>query len=72
MRFLLKQQKFLQGQVKSVVGTDPLSAMAEMTQKNFARLQSLQEEMLKGFTPDSDGTSTKDDDGATGDHKQTG
>ena len=72
MSFFTKQQKFLQGQVKSVVGTDPISAMAEMTQKNFARLQSLQEEMLKGFTADSDGSSNEDDDGAAGDRKQTG
>jgi hypothetical protein len=68
----MKQQKFLQGQVKSVVGTDPLSAMAEMTQKNFARLQSLQEEMLKGFTPDSDTTADKGGDDSSANRKRTG
>jgi polyhydroxyalkanoate synthesis regulator protein len=72
MSFFMKQQKFLQGQVKSVVGTDPLSAMAEMTQKNFARLQSLQEEMLKGFVPDADGSADKGDDDDAGGRKRTG
>jgi polyhydroxyalkanoate synthesis regulator protein len=72
MSFFMKQQKFLQGQVKSVVGTDPLSAMAEMTQKNFARLQSLQEEMLKGFTADSDGSADKGSDKSAEDRTRTG
>jgi polyhydroxyalkanoate synthesis regulator protein len=72
MSFFMKQQKFLQGQVKSVVGTDPLSAMAEMTQKNFARLQSLQEEMLKGFTADSDGSADKGSDNSAEDRTRTG
>lgn len=72
MSFFTKQQKFLQGQVKSVVGTDPISAMAEMTQKNFARLQSLQEEMLKGFTPDSDASPADNDEDSPDDRKRTG
>jgi polyhydroxyalkanoate synthesis regulator protein len=72
MSFFMKQQKFLQGQVKSVVGTDPISAMAELTQKNIARLQSLQEEMLKGFSPDSDGSSAGNDADSSDDRKRTG
>lgn len=72
MSFFMKQQKFLQGQVKSVVGTDPISAMAELTQKNFARLQSLQEEMLKGFTADGGAAADNSDDGTAGDRKRTG
>ena len=50
MSFFMQQQKALQGQMKSVVGTDPLTAMAELTQQNIARFQSFQEEMLKGLT----------------------
>jgi polyhydroxyalkanoate synthesis repressor PhaR len=72
MNFFMKQQKFLQGQVKSVVGTDPISAMAELTQKNIARLQSLQEEMLKGFSPDSDNSTAGNDADSSGDRKRTG
>jgi polyhydroxyalkanoate synthesis repressor PhaR len=55
-----------------VVGTDPISAMAELTQKNIARLQSLQEEMLKGFSPDSDASSAGNDADSSGDRKRTG
>jgi hypothetical protein len=54
------------------VGTDPISAMAELTQKNIARLQSLQEEMLKGFSPDSDGSSAGNDADSSDDRKRTG
>ena len=35
--------------MQSVVGNDPITAMAELTQKNIARFQSFEEEMLKGF-----------------------
>ena len=56
MKLFMQQQKFLKGQLQDVAGTDPISAMAELTQQNFARLQSLQEDLLKQFTPDrSDG-----------------
>ena len=72
MSFFMKQQKVLQCQVKSVVGTDPISAMTELTQKNFARLQSLQEEMLKGFSADTDSPAEKSGDDAAGDRKRTG
>ena len=53
MNFFMQQQKVIQGQVKSVVGNDPLTAMAELTQQNIARFQSFQEEMLRGFMGDS-------------------
>jgi hypothetical protein len=46
--------------------------MAEMTQKNFTRLQSLQEEMLRGFTADSDGPSDKGDQNSAENRKRTG
>ena len=68
MNFFMQQQKVLQGQVKSVVGTDPLSAMAELTQQNIARFQSFQEEMLKGFMGDSGGSG----DDSTSDQKKAG
>ena len=68
MNFFMQQQKVLQGQVKSVVGSDPLTAMAELTQQNIARFQSFQEEMLKGFTGDSGGSG----DDSTSDQKKAG
>ena len=68
MNFFMQQQKVLQGQVKSVVGSDPLTAMAELTQQNIARFQSFQEEMLKGFMGDSGGSG----DDSTSDQKKAG
>jgi polyhydroxyalkanoate synthesis repressor PhaR len=62
MALFMQQQKYLNGQLQSVVGTDPLSAMAELTQQNFAKMQSLQEDILKQFMPhlgDGDEPDTK-------------
>jgi len=53
MTLFMQQQKHLRGQLQSVVGTDPLSAMAELTQQNLAKMQSLQEDLLKQFMPNS-------------------
>ena len=68
MNFFMQQQKFLQGQMQSVVGNDPISAMAELTQKNIARFQSFQEEMLKGFM----GESNEPGDDSPGGQKKAG
>jgi len=51
MTLFMQQQKILKGQLQSAVGTDPISAMAEITQQNFAKLQSLQDDFLKQFAP---------------------
>jgi polyhydroxyalkanoate synthesis repressor PhaR len=51
MTLFMQQQKMLKGQLQSVVGTDPISAMAEITQQNFAKLQSMQDDFLKQFSP---------------------
>lgn len=53
MSLFMQQQKFVKGQLQSVVGSDPLSVMAELTQQNLARMQSLQEDLLKQFMPNS-------------------
>ena len=53
MTLFMQQQKYLKGQLQSVVGTDPLSAVAELTQQNLTKLQSLQEDLLKQFLPNS-------------------
>jgi len=53
MTLFMQQQKYLKGQLQSVVETDPLSAMAELTQQNLAKMQSLQEDLLKQFMPNS-------------------
>jgi len=71
MTLFMQQQKYLKGQVQSVVGTDPISAMAELTQQNFARLQSLQEDLLKQFAPNR-GDDDDPDTSATGSQKKAG
>jgi len=71
MTLFMQQQKYLTGQMQSMVGTDPLSVMAELTQQNFAKLQSLQAELLKQFSPNlSDGDDP--DTTKSGDQKKAG
>ncbi len=57
LKLFMSQQQFLRGQVKRVVGVDPVTVVADMTQKNFARFRSLQEEVFQRFSgahPDSE------------------
>jgi polyhydroxyalkanoate synthesis regulator protein len=49
LKLFMSQQQFLRGQVKRVVGVDPVTVVADMTQKNFARFRSLQEEVFQRF-----------------------
>lgn len=62
MKLFVTQQQNLRGQVKKVVGIDPVGAMADIAQKNYTRWKSLQEEVLKHFTTgarsESDATPT--------------
>ncbi len=71
LALFMQQQKTVQGQMQSIVGADPLNAMAELTQQNFQRLQSLQEELLKQFVP-AGGDSNNADAAATGSQKKAG
>ena len=45
-----EQQQKVRDQVKGVVGTDPLNAVHNMAQKNYARWQSVQDEIFKTLT----------------------
>ena len=68
MTLFMQQQKYFKDQLQSVVGTDPLSAMAELTQQNFSKMQSLQEDLLKKFMPnleDGDAPDTEATDNQT-------
>ena len=49
MQTLMRQQKNLRGQMKRVVGIDPVSVVADLTQQNLARFQALQDEILSRF-----------------------
>ncbi len=50
MQLLMRQQKLLRSQMKRVVGIDPVGVVADMTQQNLARFQSLQEEFFSRLT----------------------
>jgi polyhydroxyalkanoate synthesis repressor PhaR len=50
MKLFMTQQQNLRGQVKKVVGVDPVTAVADIAQKNFSRWKSLQDEVFRRFT----------------------
>ncbi len=60
MKLFITQQQNLRGQVKRVVGIDPVEAVTDIAQKNFNRWKSLQDEVLRRFKgsarePETDG-----------------
>jgi polyhydroxyalkanoate synthesis repressor PhaR len=50
MKLFMTQQQNLRGQVKRVVGVDPIGAVADVAQKNFNRWKSLQDEVFRRFS----------------------
>lgn len=63
LKLFMVQQQHLRGQVKRVVGVDPVSAVADLAQKNLDRWRSLQDEFVRRLaggrvetdtSPDSD------------------
>ncbi len=50
MKLILTQQQNLRGQVRRVVGVDPVVAVADAAQKNFNRWKSLQDEVFRRFS----------------------
>lgn len=50
MKLFMTQQQNLRGQVKRVVGVDPIEAVADVAQKNFNRWKSLQDEVFRRFS----------------------
>ena len=71
-KMFMVQQQNLRGQVKRVVGVDPVIAVADIAQKNFNRWKSLQEEVLRRL---SGSPQDAEDDAGTGlpeDHKKVG
>jgi len=71
LALFMQQQKYVQGQMQNLVGSDPLNTMAELTQQSFQGLQTLQDELLKQFAP-SGGDSSNADTTATGSQKKAG
>jgi polyhydroxyalkanoate synthesis repressor PhaR len=67
LKLFMTQQQNLRGQVKRVVGIDPVTAVADVAHKNFNRWKSLQDEVMKRFAgggrshdAGSDGPASKD------------
>lgn len=49
LKLFMTQQQNLRGQLKRVVGVDPVLAVADVAQKNFNRWKSLQDEVMRRF-----------------------
>lgn len=50
LKLFMTQQQNLRGQVKRVVGIDPIGAVADVAQKNFNRWKTLQDEVFRRFS----------------------
>lgn len=67
MKMFMTHQQNLRGQVKRVVGIDPVTLVADAAQKNLDRWKSLQDELLRRIgapvrdEPDGDGKSVSED-----------
>jgi len=47
LKLFMTQQQAIRGQVKRVVGVDPVAAVTDIAQKNFSRWKMLQEEVFR-------------------------
>ena len=72
MKLFMVQQQNLRGQVKRVVGVDPVTAVADIAQKNFNRWKSLQEEVLRRFSGNPHELTDDADTELSEDHKKVG
>ena len=57
LNLFLEQQARVQDQVKTVMGSDPLSMMREITERNLSIWQEMQEGLLRAATPPPSGGS---------------
>lgn len=72
LKLFMTQQQNLRGQVKRVVGIDPVLAVADLAQKNFNRWKSLQDEVMRRFAGGSRGRDGKGDPAVAEDQKKAG
>lgn len=72
MKLFMVQQQNFRGQVKRVVGVDPVVAVADVAQKNFNRWKTLQDEVLKRLSGSSKNEEDGDSEDVSEDHKKTG
>lgn len=71
-KLFMVQQQNLRGQVKRVVGVDPVMAVADIAQKNFNRWKSLQEEVLRRLTGGSREAADNEEKPAAEERKKAG
>jgi polyhydroxyalkanoate synthesis repressor PhaR len=71
-KMFMVQQQNLRGQVKRVVGVDPVLAVADIAQKNFNRWKSLQEEVLRRLSGSPQDAKDEADADLSEDHKKVG
>ncbi len=72
LKLFITQQQNLRGQVKRVVGIDPVGAVADVAQKNFNRWKSLQDEVLRRFAGGSRSRDSSTDSSVAEDQKKAG
>ena len=72
MKLFMVQQQNFRGQVKRVVGVDPVVAVADVAQKNFNRWKTLQDEVLKRLSGSPRNEEDSDSEDVSEDHKKTG
>ena len=72
LKLFMTQQQNIRGQVKRVVGIDPVAAVADVAQKNFNRWKSLQDEVMHRFAGGSRNRDSSSDNSVAEDHKKAG
>jgi polyhydroxyalkanoate synthesis repressor PhaR len=72
LKLFMTQQQNLRGQVKRVVGIDPVGAVADIAHKNFNRWKSLQDEVMRRFTGGGHGRDGSADAPVAEDRKKAG
>ena len=72
LKLFMTQQQNLRGQVKRVVGIDPVLAVADLAQKNFNRWKSLQDEVMRRFAGSGRSRDADDDSPVAEDQKKAG
>lgn len=71
-KLFMVQQQNLRGQVKRVVGVDPVAAVADIAQKNFNRWKLLQEDVMRRLTGSHREALDEEDTDASAERKETG
>lgn len=61
IKMFMSQQQHVRDRVKSVVGLDPVGVVTDITQKNFQRWKSVQDEIIRTISPSGRGDDDSDE-----------